>query len=98
MPGQAHRLRSFLLWTSWLPLASFVWANHYVDQFEGWGQWAAAPILLGPVFLSALFVVAGALVVRREQAEGGVLASTWVALALSSVPCLWLVWRLIVTL
>lgn len=86
------------VWTSWLPLALFVAAHLYVDRFEGWGQWAAAPVLLGPAFLSGAFLLAGARVAWGERSRGRILPTTWVALLLASVPCLWLVWRLLVSL
>jgi len=28
---------------------AFVLTWHYVSGFEGWGQWAAAPVLLAPL-------------------------------------------------
>jgi hypothetical protein len=83
--------------TSWVPLATFVTAQLYLDRFEGWGRWAAAPMLLVPVALSSAFVGWGVLMLRREQGAGSTSAATWLALALASVPFLWLVWRLIVT-
>jgi len=84
-------------WASWIPLATFVAAQRYVDQFDGWGAWAAAPILLAPVFVSAGYVLAGVLVLRTERDLGGVRPATYLALALAATPCLWLLWRLIVT-
>jgi hypothetical protein len=98
--GEVERSRglTIFVWTSWVPLGAFVAANLYVDEFEGWGQWAAAPVLLGPVLLSAVFVVIGTGLVLREQPRRGVQPFTWAALALSSAPCLWFLWRLIVTM
>ncbi|MGD8288894.1 MAG: hypothetical protein PVI31_09750, partial [Gemmatimonadota bacterium] len=84
------RGRTTLLWTSWLPLALFVAARLYVDRFEGWGQWAAAPVLLGPSFLSGAFVLAGTRVAWGERSRGRIRPGTWVALVLASIPCLWL--------
>jgi len=40
---------------SWIPLTVWVAANVYVSQFEGWGAWAAAPILIFPLALSLIF-------------------------------------------
>jgi len=91
------RGRAVFVRTSWFPLATFLAARLYVGGFEGWGQWAAAPVLLGPVFLSGAFLLAGAFVARAEHGERGVRGSTWSALALASTPCLWLVWRLLAT-
>lgn len=81
---------------SWIPVATFIAAQLYVDRFDGWGAWAAAPILLAPVAISAGYVGAGVLVVRRERDGGTVRATTWLALCLAAGPCLWLLWRRIV--
>jgi len=92
------RAGNIFRWASWIPLATFVAANLYVDRFDGWGAWAAAPILLVPVVLSAGYVLGGVLAIRTERAAGGVRLTTRLALALAAAPCIWLAWRLIVTL
>lgn len=91
------RGRALFVRTSWFPLATFLVARLYVGGLEGWGQWAAAPVVLGPVFLSGVFLLAGGAAARAEHRERGVRGSTWAALVLASAPCLWLVWRLIAT-
>ena len=95
-PPNARAGRIFR-WTSWIPLATFVTAHLYVDRFDGWGAWAAAPILLIPIVISAGYMLAGVLAVRAERAMGGVRHTTRLAIVLAAVPCLWLAWRLIVT-
>jgi len=91
------RGHTVFLWLSWIPLATFVAMRTYVGQFEGLGQWAAAPLLLIPVVLSAVFLLTGASLALQDVRRRGVQPTTWIALTVSSVPCLWLVWRLIVT-
>ena len=40
----------------WVPAVAWLYARSVVDRYDGWGAWAAAPLLLLPVALSALFV------------------------------------------
>lgn len=89
---------TLFVWTSWIPLTALVAVDLYVDRFEGWGQWAAAPLLLAPVILSGVFVLVGVGLTLRDRLRCRVLPSTWLGLAFSSAPCVWLVWRLIVTM
>ena len=37
----------------WIPAAAWVYARAVVDRYDGWGAWAAAPLLLVPVAISA---------------------------------------------
>lgn len=53
----------------WIPLALWIAANVYVSRFEGWGAWAAAPVLVGPLVLSVLFGIFGISAYRREPSE-----------------------------
>lgn len=46
-------------WSSPLPLILFFALSIYVSKYEGWGAWAAAPMLLPPVFLSFVMLVTG---------------------------------------
>jgi hypothetical protein len=78
---------------SWLPLAALLAGFVYVDRYEGWGRWAAAPLLLVPVFLSAFMALFGALVCRREADAGGLTKGTALAAVLSAVPLIWFMIR-----
>ncbi len=80
-------------WLSWLPLAALLAGFAYVERYEGWGRWAAAPLLLVPVFLSALMALFGALVCRREADAGGLTKLTALAAVLSSLPLIWFMVR-----
>ena len=51
---------SFIRITCWIPIVLWLVLNAYVTQFDGWGRWAAAPILLIPIFASVAFSLFGA--------------------------------------
>jgi len=50
---------TFIRFACWIPLLLWIGLDAYVSRFEGWGQWAAAPILLIPLFASAAFSIFG---------------------------------------
>ena len=52
---------------SWVPLAIFVATSIYVRQFDGWGAWAAAPLLLLPLAVSFGFGIYGIAVCWRAR-------------------------------
>ena len=78
----------------WLPAAAWVWARLEVDRYDGWGAWAAAPLLLGPVALSALFVGLGLILVSRSR-DVRPRSADWVAIGVSSLPLLWIALRIL---
>jgi hypothetical protein len=80
---------------AWLPLALLVGLQFYAQQFEGWGRWAAAPLFLVPLVLSAILVVIGVGVCRREVREGRSLALPASATVASAIPALWFLARVL---
>ena len=78
----------------WVPVAAWVYARSVVDRYDGWGAWAAAPVLLLPVALSALFVGVGLLVISRPR-PGYPVGWDWIAIGVSALPLLWIALRLI---
>jgi len=50
---------TFIRLACWIPLLLWIGLSAYVSRFEGWGQWAAAPVLLIPLFTSAAFSLYG---------------------------------------
>ena len=48
----AERGRRVFLWASPLPLLLHYVALWYVGQYDGWGAWTAAPLLLPAIMLS----------------------------------------------
>lgn len=81
---------------SWLPLAALLAGFAYVDRYDGWGRWAAAPLLLVPVFLSAFMALFGAVVCRREADAGGVTRPTALAAVVAAIPLIWFMIRALV--
>ncbi len=51
--------RRIFLWTSPLPPVLHLLALWYVGRFDGWGAWAAAPLLLPAILLSAGMFLTG---------------------------------------
>ena len=79
--------RSFEL-TSLLPIALWTAGHIYVSSFDGWGAWAAAPILLVPLAISLIVgIVIGWDYFRLPQPERKSLRSI-VVLILPWVPIL----------
>ena len=72
---------TFIRFACWIPLLLWIGLDAYVSRFEGWGQWAAAPILLIPLFASAAFSIFGLAGVllsyhrRRSVAKGDIFAT-----------------------
>lgn len=89
--------RSALRWLCLLPLASLVVVEIYVAGYDGWGAWAAAPMLLLPALVSLPIVLWGLVEIvgaRRAgpPAEASFAASIrWTIIA--SIPLLWLAVR-----
>jgi hypothetical protein len=80
---------------AWLPLALLLGVQFYARQFDGWGRWAAAPLFLLPVMLSAVLVMFGIAICRREAAAGRALAATATATLAAAIPALWFVVRVL---
>ena len=76
--------RKLLLRTCWLPPALWVGAAVYIRQYDGWGAWAAAPLLLPAVILSIGLGVAGVVLLamnyrRSRRWDGPLLGATALA-------------------
>ena len=64
------RTRQLYLVTSWIPLASLMALLRYLKQFDGWGAWAAAPLFLPVIGLSAFMGFAGIVLYVRQWRIG----------------------------
>lgn len=83
---RSHALR----WLCWLPLASLVGIELYVGNFDGWGAWASAPLLLVPAIVSLPIVILGLSdCIAATRARAPLLAVSLLTLV-SAVPIVWL--------
>jgi hypothetical protein len=77
-------------WLCWVPLASMLVIELYIRGYDGWGAWAAAPLLLVPAILSLPIAILGlvecATAMRARAPIGGPLLFTVVA----ALPLAWL--------
>jgi hypothetical protein len=89
----AERLARALRWLCWLPLACLVGIELYVRNFDGWGAWAAAPLLLVPAVVSLPIAVLGVVgCVAATRARAAVFVPLFSTLV-SALPILWLAVR-----
>lgn len=62
---------------------SFWIADNYVDRYEGWGQWAAAPILLVPLLFALAVTTSGIITIiiklRKNESPLTMIALTLMA-------------------
>jgi hypothetical protein len=64
------KARSFLIATSWIPLTLWFGTRYSIRGYDGWGAWAAAPMLLPAVFLSIGLGLAGLIAVALDLVNG----------------------------
>ncbi len=67
----------------------FAWATVEVERYEGWGQWAAAPLLLVPLGYGLLIALAAAITALVAWRGRRPCAAALVAVAIGLAP--WLV-------
>ena len=77
-------------WLCWLPLASLLAVEIYVDRFDGWGAWSAAPLLLIPGAISLVVAVPMLVQGFREARAGTRHVATVLYLVIAALPLLWL--------
>ena len=68
-------------WLSWVPVAFFAGTWAYVGRYDGWGAWAAAPLLLLPIGLSAAMAGVGLTFCLRALKRNGIDRGTTLATA-----------------
>lgn len=88
--------RAFLA-TCWVPPALLGGLLGYVRRFEGWGQWAAAPVLLLPVFVSIPLTATGAALLVGKRRPWYVTLVVVAATVVAAIPLLWLAYRAFTT-
>jgi hypothetical protein len=90
--GIGPRIRTVLIVMSWMPWAAWLSTLLYMRGLDGWGTWAAAPMLLPAVFLSIGLGSVGVVAVALDyQANGRVDKPLALATFLSASLILYLV-------
>lgn len=82
-----------LRWLCWLPLVTLAATELYVDQFDGWGAWAAAPVLLVPGIVSLVVVLIGLYDCRAAHRAGRLGLAGPVYTIIAGLPLAWLLVR-----
>lgn len=76
------------VYLSWIPVALYVATSIYVQQYDGWGAWAAAPMFLIPLAASLGFGLFGVGRMLLARKEGGVPLRLGLATVLAWIPML----------
>jgi hypothetical protein len=82
-------------WLSWIPVAVFAGTWVYLGRYDGWGAWAAAPLLLLPIGLSAVMAAVGLSLCLGALKRGGIDRGTTLATFLAALPVLWFAFRVL---
>ena len=82
-----------LRWLCWLPLVTLAATELYVGRFDGWGAWAASPVLLVPAFVSLVVVLIGAYDCRAAYRAGRLGPVGPVYTIIAGLPLVWLLVR-----
>ena len=69
--------QKIFIWTSPLPLMLFWGMSIYVNQHEGWSQWASGTVLLIPVILSLVMGVMGVVLIVCARKKQEPVANLW---------------------
>lgn len=88
--GVGHRI---YVWTCWIPVAAFFLTKLALRRYEGWGAWAAAPLFLLPIILSASMLAVGIALAAQEHRAGLAIRWTVTAAALAGSVFAWFLLR-----
>lgn len=84
------RFPGALRWLCWLPLASLLAVEVYVRNFDGWGAWAAAPLLLVPGLVSLPIAILGLFDCLAAVRAGAPISAALLPTLVSALPIFWL--------
>jgi hypothetical protein len=84
-------------WLSWVPAATLAGTWLYVERYDGWGAWAAAPLLLLPIGLSAVMAAVGLAFCLKALKSHGIDHLTTLATLLAALPVIWFAIRVLLT-
>jgi hypothetical protein len=87
---QVHKSAGLLRWLCWLPLACLLVTEVYIRNFDGWGAWAAAPLLLVPALIGLALAIAGLRDCVAAARSGGPLRSALAFTLVAALPLFWL--------
>jgi hypothetical protein len=77
-------------WFYWLPLASLIGIELYIRNFDGWGAWASAPLLLVPAIISLPIVILGLSECAAAIRARSPLFTTVFYTLVAAIPIVWL--------
>jgi len=78
---------------AWTPIAVWIATEIFTRGFEGWGRWAAAPMFLIPMVLSAALIPVGLRLCRDQHRAEGPVRPTAVATLIAAAAALWFLAR-----
>lgn len=77
-------------WFYWLPLASLLGIELYIRNFDGWGAWASAPLLLVPAIISLPIVILGLSECASVTRVKSLLLTAVFYTLIAAIPIVWL--------
>jgi hypothetical protein len=85
-----QRSSSALRWLWWVPLACLLGIELYIRNFDGWGAWASAPLLLLPALLSLPIAILGLFDCVAAMRARAPIRAVLICTFFSALPVLWL--------
>jgi hypothetical protein len=79
-----------LRWLCWLPVACLLAVEFYIRDFDGWGAWASAPLLLVPGLIGLPIAILGLSDCVAAMRAGAPIRAALLCTLLSAVPVFWL--------
>jgi hypothetical protein len=70
-------IKKVFIWTSPLPLLTLWLISIYLKQFEGWGRAAGAILFMGPVILSMVMAMIGAVLIIQARKQRAPVGNLW---------------------
>jgi ABC-type spermidine/putrescine transport system permease subunit II len=84
-----HQENKVFFWLAPMPPLVLIATFIYISQFDGWGAWAAAPMLLIPIIFSAVIGSYGLLLLYSRNRLGEPLFKLTLNTLLAGSPVLW---------
>lgn len=88
--GSTNRYPSAIRWLCWLPLASLLGVELYIRNFDGWGAWAAAPLLLFPGLVSLPIAILGLFDCVAAARRGAPISPALLCTLIAALPIFWI--------